>query len=318
MPVEQLSDTLVANTHAMASAITIKVAKPTRSEVNLDSLTQRALGVFHDVEEACTRFKSSSPLMRANATPTRWHRVPPVLFRALEEAYAAYERTRGVFDPRVLSDLVSLGYDASMRFDSDEHRLSARDEDVTRRGPWTPLFRVHKNAVWLGESVELGGIGKGLAVRWASEVLASQLTDYMVEAGGDCFLAGRAPDGGPWRVGVEDPLGGDTPVAVLSVCDRAVTTSSTRLRRWRVGEKPVHHLIDPSTRRSGGEGLVAVTVVGADPALAEVDAKALFLAGRDNIARVSLAHATAALWCDVEGRVSFSPAMRPFVYWERP
>jgi thiamine biosynthesis lipoprotein len=301
----------------MASAITIKVATSTHGEAKLETLTRRALNVFHDVEEACTRFKSSSPLMRANATPTRWHRVPPVLFRALEEAYDAYQRTYGIFDPRVLSDLESLGYDASLRFGSGDVHLGSRDEDATRRGVWKPRFRAHKNDVWLGESVELGGIGKGLAVRWASEILASQLTDYLVEAGGDCFLAGHAPDGGPWRVGVEDALGGDTPVAVLSVSDHAVATSSTRLRHWRVGEQSVHHLIDPRTRRSGGEGLAAVTVVGADPAHAEVDAKALFLAGRDNVSQVALARLTAALWCDVEGGVTFSPAMRPFVYWER-
>ena len=317
MPVELISDALVSSTHAMASTITIKVAPSAGDEVNLDSLTRRAFGVFHDVEEACTRFNSSSPLMRANATPTRWHRVPPVLFDALREAYAAYERTQGVFDPRVLSDLVSLGYDASMRFDTGEVLRSPCEEPATMRGPWKPLFRVHKNAVWLDESVELGGIGKGLAVRWASDVMAAELSDYLVEAGGDCFLSGRAPDGGPWLVGVEDPLSGDVPVAVLSVSDRAVATSSIRLRHWRVGDEPAHHLIDPRTRRSGGEGLAAVTVVGADPAHAEVDAKALFLAGRENIAQVALAHDTAALWCDVEGRVSVSPAMSPFLYWER-
>ena len=301
----------------MASPIILKVAKRARSEADFEALAQRALGVFHNVEQACTRFSASSPLMRANATPTRWHRVPGVLFQALQEAFGAYERTRGVFDPRVLSDLVSMGYDASMRFDAGDVSLSARDEIATSRDVWRPLFRAHKSDVWLGEAVELGGIGKGLAVRWASEVLAPHLSDYLIEAGGDCYLAGRAPDGEPWRVGVEDPFGKDLPVAVLSVSDRAVATSSVRIRQWHVGEKPVHHLIDPRTRRSGGEGLVAVTVVGADPAHAEVDSKSLFLAGRESIAGTAAAQGSAALWCDVDGVVGFSAAMRPYICWER-
>ncbi|NNN10200.1 MAG: FAD:protein FMN transferase [Acidimicrobiaceae bacterium] len=301
----------------MASPITITVARHTASEVTLDKLSQRALDIFHEVEEACTRFTPSSPLMRANETPTRWHRVPRVLFVALQEAYAAYQRTQGVFDPRVLSDLVALGYDASLRFGSSDLPLVVRDDVETSRELWQPRFRAHKKGVWLGEAVELGGIGKGLAVRWASEVLATQLGEYLVEAGGDCYLAGCAPDGDAWRVGVEDPLGGDLPLAVLSVSDRAVATSSVRIRHWRVGEQPVHHLIDPRTRRSGGDGLAAVTVVGSDPADAEVDAKTLFLAGRENIANAALAQETAALWCDVEGRVNVSPTMRPYLCWER-
>jgi thiamine biosynthesis lipoprotein len=317
VPVEQLSDTLSATTRAMASAVTLKVTRETLAVENSRALLQRALGVFHAVEEACTRFKSSSPLMRANATPSRWHRVPPVLFSALVEAYDAYERTQGVFDPRVLNDLVSLGYDASLRFGADEVRLSSRGNHSAPRAAWQPRFRAHRHDVWLGESVELGGIAKGLAVRWASEILATRLSHYLVEAGGDCYLAGRASDGEPWRVGVEDPFGAQTPVAVLSVSDRAVATSSIRLRHWRVGDDSVHHLIDPRTRRSGGEGLVAVTVVGVDPAHTEVDAKVLFLAGREAISDFARARGVAALWCDVDGRVTLSPAMRPFVCWER-
>jgi thiamine biosynthesis lipoprotein len=317
VPVEQLSDTMVATTRAMASAITINVPRPHGDDKGTQQLMQRSLRVFHDVEVACTRFNPSSPLMRTNATPTRWHRVPPVLFSALREAYAAHQRTGGVFDPRVLGDLVSLGYDESLRFGGDEIRLDVREIAAPRQRSWQPRFRSLKNGVWLGDAVELGGIGKGLAVRWASAVLAEQLSNYLVEAGGDCYLAGRAPDGEFWRVGVEDPFGASTPVAVLALSNRAVATSSTRLRHWRVDDQPVHHLIDPRTGRSGGEGMVAVTVVGADPAAAEVDAKVLFLAGRAGIAQAAARLDVAALWCDDEGRLSTSEAMKPFVIWER-
>ena len=316
MPVEQLSDTLVASTRAMASAITIKVARA-HGVNDTERILNRALNVFHQVEEDCTRFNPSSPLMRTNATPSRWHRVPPVLYRALHEAYDAYDRTGGVFDPRILTTLLSLGYDASMRFDSDEIRPSAGESAAAIRGIWQPRFRAYKRDVWLGDAVDLGGIGKGLAVRWASDVLSARVSDYLVEAGGDCYLAGRAPDGEPWRVGVEDPYGADTPVAILAVSDRAVATSSVRLRHWRIGDQSVHHLIDPRTGDSGGEGLVAVTVVGDDPADAEVDAKVLFLAGSKGIASAAATRAIPALWCDDQGKIRTSDAMAPYLLWER-
>jgi thiamine biosynthesis lipoprotein len=303
----------------MASAITVTVPRATSHPGSIDALMRQTLDVFGEVEEACTRFNSSSSLMRVNATPTRWHRVPPVLYRALEEAYDAYLRTNGVFDPRVLDDLVSLGYDATLRFGEGEIQLDQRTPRPShRREAWRPRFRMHKNGVWLGEAVELGGIGKGLAVRWASDVLATQLGNYLVEAGGDCYVAGVAPDGGTWRVGVENPCGSDVPVAVLALSDLAVATSSVRLRHWRVGDEVVHHLIDPITGRSGGEGLIAVTVVGSDPAAAEVETKVLFLAGRERISDVARDRNVAALWCHEDGVVSISAAMNPHVLWRQP
>ena len=317
MPVEPLEDAIVATSRAMASSVTISVPRAKRREDHVDALLRRALRVFEDVEVACTRFDPSSPLMRTNESPERWHRVPAVLYRALHEAYGAYERTAGMFDPRVIGTLVALGYDESLRFEGDDIRVEPRAGATARRTPWRPRFRAHKCDVWLGDAVELGGIGKGLAVRWASEQLAARLDDYLIDAGGDCYLAGRAPDGQPWRVGVEDPSGASTPVAVLALSDRAVATSSIRLRNWRVGGQRAHHLIDPRTGTPGGDGLVAVTVVGGDTAEAEVETKVLFLAGRDEIAAVAASRGVAALWCDVDGRVTINEAMRPFVIWER-
>jgi thiamine biosynthesis lipoprotein len=315
--VDLLEDTLVASTRAMASNVRVKVARRSESEATT-MLMERSLDVFHEVHEVCTRFSDDSALMRANATPARWHRVPRVLFRALREAHDAYQRSGGVFDPRVLDDLVRLGYDSTLHFDAAQVRTSASHGEFAPRDEWRPRFRATSRSVWLGDAVDLGGIGKGLAVRWASELLASGLRDFLVEAGGDCYLAGVGPDLEPWRVGVEDPRGAESPVAVLAVRDRAVATSSVRLRHWRAGEQEVHHLIDPRTRRSGGEGLMAVTVVAHDPAWAEVDAKVLFLEGIDNIERAADAAGVAALWCDEGGSVHTSAAMIPYVLWERP
>ena len=90
--------------------------------------------------------------------------------------------------------------------------------------------------------------------------------------------------GEPWQVGIEDPVAGEgdeAPIAVVAVRSGAIATSSVRVRRWLAPDgRPVHHLIDPVTRAPARTGLLAVTVAGADPAWAEVWAKALFLAGR--------------------------------------
>ncbi len=304
----------------MATDVTVQVVTSGGAGDATDAVAQ-ALAEFGEVERACTRFDPQSPLMRANADPTAWCAVPRRCYEAIAEAHRAYQETGGRFDPRVLGDLVSLGYASTLPFSGG---AVVADGAVVRRRlalpPWRPALRVRAGThlVRLGEHpVDLGGIGKGLAVRWASAVLAGLGDGHLVDAGGDCMAAGLAPDGGPWRIAVEDPAGGAEPVAVLAVSDVAVTTSSTRVRRWTAAGRRVHHILDPTTGLPGGRGLVAVTVVDPDPARAEVWSKTLFLAGRRGVAAEAGSRGIAACWVDDRGSAAVSPAAEPYVLWRR-
>jgi thiamine biosynthesis lipoprotein len=166
-------------------------------------------------------------------------------------------------------------------------------------------------------AVDLGGIAKGLAVRWAADLLRNSADTFFVDAGGDGYFAGAGPADRGWSVGVEDPLGGTEPVAVLAVRDQACATSSTRLRRWQVGGRGAHHLIDPRTGRPSAGGLASVTVVGPDPAAAEVWSKTLFLHGADRICSVAAAEGIAALWVRDDGAIGATDDLGPMLVWSR-
>lgn len=310
-------------TRAMATDISLR-APDRGGDDRIESVARRSLEIFHEVERACTRFDPSSPLMRANVAPHQWHEVPPVCFAAILEASRAHASTAGRFDPRVLDDLVALGYDRTFAAVAAAGDREGRPQPPMgrhrgARPPWRPRFRGATHEVNLGGApIDLGGIGKGLAVRWASDVLSTATSDFLLEAGGDCFAAGSSPEGGPWRIGIEDPLGGADPVAVLALRDRACTTSSVRLRHWRSAGRQVHHLIDPRTGQPGGVGLASVTVIGADPATAEVWSKALFLTGRHRIAAEATRRGLAAIWVADDGELQMSPTAKRSVSWTRP
>jgi thiamine biosynthesis lipoprotein len=274
--------------------------------------------LFAEVERQCTRFDPMSDLMQSNAAGSGWREVGVHCFAALQAAELAHRLTDGRFDPRVLTTLLEFGYGASLPFAAgDVHTPAPKHALAPVAGPWRPRFDVEQRRVSVGPvPVDLGGIGKGLTLRWAGQLLrGAGCTGFLLEAGGDCIY-GDGPDGLPWRLAVEDPAGGRDPVAVLQVADGATATSSTRLRRWRAGEQQVHHLIDPSTGRPGGDDLRSVTVVGADPADAEVWTKVLFLAGR-HIAEVAEEWQLAALWVDADGVTGMSDLIRPSVIWDR-
>jgi thiamine biosynthesis lipoprotein len=300
----------------MASDITL-YGRTASYPSTLDPSVDQALAVFTSVHEACTRFDPDSPLMRANARPDEWHAVPLVLLAAVREAHRAYQHTDGRFDPRVFGDLVRLGYDRSLPFDCGAVTTDAVDVSRQPLSRWTPRFRygLRPQLHLGGLPVDLGGIGKSLAVRWASEELQEHFDDFLLDAGGDCYCEGTGPEPDGWRVGVEDPFGGELPLAVLALSDKGCATSSTKLRHWRAGDDNAHHLIDPTTGRPGGAGLVAVTVVDDDPTRAEVATKFLFLGGADGIARAAQDRRVAALWVEAGGEVAISPAMEPFVIW---
>jgi thiamine biosynthesis lipoprotein len=303
----------------MAVDVTIEIINACSDSA---ALADRAERVFRQVEESCTRFDPTSALMLANAAGDDWCEVPEFCYRALSEAAVAHRMTAGRFDPRVLCDLQTLGYDRSLPFGSGPVDLGPARGDSTRmmlrfRAPWSPSFDPARGAVRIGPlPVDLGGIGKGLAVRWAAEQIRGQAEAFLVEAGGDLVTGGPGPDGDGWRAGVEDPRGGAAPLAVLDVSDRGCATSSIRLRSWRVGGRTVHHILDPLTGEPGGEGLLSVTVVGPDPAAAEVWSKTLFLYGAEGIGHAAELREIAALWIDVDGRVVASPAMRPYLLWQ--
>lgn len=329
--VEVAGDAVVGRVRAMASAITIWAlgasARPAGAglrERDVKAMPRdvvggvdRALGVFETVAAECTRFDPSSPLMLANSDPDRWHSLPPACASAIAEAHAAYLSTGGRFDPRVLEDLVELGYTGTLSF---EKGAAVAPSGRARRRlvppEWRPRFRGRGEVHLGGRPVDLGGIGKGLAVRWAAEALRPVSDDHLVEAGGDCACRGHAPDGGPWRIGVEDPCGGSAPLAVLGLTDAACATSSVRLRRWTAGDRAVHHLIDPTTGLPGGPGMAAVTVVDGDPARAEVWSKVLFLAGCRAIADEAARRGIAALWVMADGTVSCSDLMARHLLWQ--
>lgn len=298
----------------MASDVNVRIGV---GAVDPAAAFQQVETVFRAVEQECTRFDDRSDLMRANAAADEWYAVGSYCYGAIAAAARAHLMTGGLFEPRVLRTLCDLGYDRSLPFASGEVAIPVGAAGVPHDDVWQPGLDSVQDRVRIGpHPIDLGGIGKGLAVRWAAARIADTCPAFIIDAGGDCYLAGAGPDGDGWSVGVEDPRGGQQPVAVLSVTESACATTSIKLRSWTVGGKRVHHIVDPRTGEPGGAGLLAVTVVGPDPADAEVWTKTLFLHGLRGIRAAAELHNLKALWVDEDGGVGMSTGMRPHVIWQ--
>jgi thiamine biosynthesis lipoprotein len=273
-------------------------------------------------EQAMSRFRESGELVALNRRLGEPTAVSPRLYRALAAAERARRSTEGRFDGRVLRDLERLGEHGAEPGPPPRFPLADDESPGTGERGDTPSVRRRPRSrlVRLDEPIDLGGIGKGLALRWAATHVERLAPDagYLLEAGGDIVCRGPAPDGPEWRIAIEAPDGAEDPPAIVAVDRGSVVTSSILVRRWRGPDgAEVHHLVDPRTHRPADDGLVAVSVAGSDPAWSEVWSKSLFLAGRSGIGPLARARGIAAWWIDVDGSLSMTPAGRERTLWVR-
>jgi thiamine biosynthesis lipoprotein len=272
-----------------------------------------ATAEIEESEQSLSRWRPDSGLSRLNAVAASDTSVPVDrrLLAFLLAAARAQRMSGGRFDPRVLTRLEALGERAGVP-------LPVVPEQLGSDRPWLACDP-RRGLARVSVPVDSGGIGKGLALRWTVRRLgvAGLLgSGMLLEAGGDLVVLGERPGGGPWQIGIEDPAGGDEPLAVISATGGAIATSSTAVRRWTSPDgAPAHHLVDPRTGAPGGDGLVAVTVTLPDPAWAEVWSKSLFLAGRRAIGEEARRRGLAAWWVEEDGSLHLTPAARERTAW---
>lgn len=298
---------------AMASPLELTVVT-TGGRLTDDHVADHAWALVVDefaaVDAALSRFRDDSEVTRLNQAALRGEAM--IVGRRLAIAAHACDRahrlTSGRFDPRVIDRLEAWGY-AGATLDGP---VGSPPVD-----PLAPIVeRLDRQRIRLARPIDLGGIGKGLALRWASRrVRRAGIRRFVLDAGGDLVVGGPGPDGDPWRIGIEDPTGGAEPLAVIAVTAGAVATSSVKRLRWIADGRVRHHLVDPSTGEPADSGLLAVTVAAADPAWAEVWTKALFIAGRRRIGDEARARGLAAWWVASDGPLSMTPAARQRTIW---
>ncbi len=130
-----------------------------------------------------------------------------------------------------------------------------------------------------GLSIDLGGIGKGLAADIvADELIAAGANSAYVSLGGDIHAAGEPVDEDGWKVPLLHPMTGE-PVDHHALFSGALVMSTVAFRRWKRGDVELHHIIDPRTGSPADTDLVAVAVADQSAARGEALAKAAIVAG---------------------------------------
>ena len=131
----------------------------------------------------------------------------------------------------------------------------------------------------VGARIHLGGIGKGYAVDRAAVILRARgLSDFLIQSGGDLYVAGLN-DGAPWKLGIADPRGtGGQTFATLELSNGTLSTSGDYERFFIENGIRYHHLLDPD-RGTPAAGSRSVTIVADSAMLADVLSTGVFIMG---------------------------------------
>ncbi len=303
---------------AMSSPFTIRVDlshADLRMENQVKQLFERLRFTTETIEQSLSRFRKDSELSSLNSRVGEPVTISPLMATVLKKAEEAYQMSQGLFDPRVIRVLQSIGYEGIL----DEKDAILREHDRAPKDDG--LFIWHEPyVVELIAPIDLGGIGKGYTVDFLAGLVLQNfskedLTGFLVNAGGDVKLYGRQENGEPWTVGVENPFSPKDIFAAIRITEEtvAVCTSSKWRRKWQHEGQEMHHLIDPRTGEPVHSNVMSVTALGAEAALAEVLTKMVFI-GAD----MSGDERTRYLVIDESKGLVYTPRLAEGLIWVTP
>ena len=276
---------------------------------------------FHRLEALLTVWRTDSDVSRINrAAGGAPVEVAPETIEVVRQAVAMSRLTQGKFDVTfgALSGLWRFDHDQDNEIPSPyliQQRLGRVGWEQIEFDETSRTVRLSRK----GARMHLGGIGKGYAVDRAVSILRTKgLTDFMVQAGGDLYVAGQKGDR-PWRVGIRDPRGDRTAFFAAAEITNATFSTSGDYERFFIKDgRRYHHILDPDLGRPA-EGTRSVSVVASDATTADALSTGLFILGADRgIELVDSFPGVGAAWVDALNRVRVAGTLRDRLKILRP
>ena len=162
-----------------------------------------------------------------------------------------------------------------------------------------------------GMEIDLGSVAKGYTGDRLVQLFRSKGIDSaLMNLGGNVQTIGAKPDGTPWKIGLQNPMG-DGNIGILSVVDQAVVTSGGYERFFQDDEGNYYwHIIDPSTGRPARSGLISATAVGRRGVYCDALSTALFIMGPKEAVAFWREHRDfEMILIKVDGEVLITPAL---------
>lgn len=259
-----------------------------------EGIFEEAFDEVARLERILSNWRRSSEITRLNGAASRGPvRCSPDLFGAIHAALHWAEATDGAFDPTVEPIVRRLGLrqrDAYLPAGPEglEEAPAPLDLPAGEQQAGAPIgwrLVVLDDAARTvrfaapGVGIDLGAIGKGIALDAAARVLRRRgIGRALLDFGGQVLAVGSPPGEPGWAVGISDPDDRRRGVAMVRASDLSLSTSGNVVRPADEPPGQAGHIIDPSRGElSTFDG--SVTVAAPDATSADALSTALFVMG---------------------------------------
>ena len=169
-----------------------------------------------------------------------------------------------------------------------------------------------------GMALDVGAVAKGYATQLVTdEIYAQGFTSFIISAGGN-VVAMDPPDDGQrdrWPIGIQDPFADpDDPQSAaldaVMVTHESVVTSGDYQRFYFVGDRRIHHIIDPVTLMPA-DYYRSLTVVCADSGEADFASTCLFVLPYEESRALAARMGWKVMWVFPDGEVAVTDDLLP-------
>ena len=158
--------------------------------------------------------------------------------------------------------------------------------------------------------LDVGAVAKG----WSAQRVAEHAPEgLLISVGGNvCATGPKDKNGTPWRVGVQNPDGGEQYLHTLNITGGSIVTSGDYQRCYMVDGKIYHHIIDPATLYPSTYWR-SVTIICTDSGLADALSTALFLLPYEEGLALAQKCGAEAMWVNEAGEQLYTPGFQDLI-----
>jgi len=264
---------------------------------------KKCQALYGKYDKIFSRFDVGSELSGLNLRLKVFQNASNDILEVAEKCLWYNKNTKGLFDPRIIDLLELLGYDKDFPMigkDGFKKGYFLENIDIELQQD----LKVENGKIFFARRMDFSGIVKG----WVTDKIAKFLLsrgwkNFLIDSGGDMYFSGIDRNLQKWTVDVEGFSSGRLAFAFSKA---GIATSGIGKRKWEIGGKRVHHLINPKRPDKFSFDLRSVTVVADSVEEADVWAKTLFLMGKERAIAYSKGNNIKSLLLDYKGNVWIS------------
>lgn len=233
--------------------------------------------ILHDFDRSLSLYRPDSELSIFNKSHALRYQSK-YFYPVLKKSKEIYDATNGMFDPTIMPLTEAYGFGPKQKQIDAYFNLDSLLNLVGFHYIQFDSIMVQKAK----ENIRLdfNGIAQGYSVDLISDFLEGKnITNYMVEIGGEIRCKGKKDETNTWIAGIENPIKPGSLLKKVTLHNRAMTTAGNYRNHFEKDEQVFNHLINPKTGSMEQTELLSVTVIANDAITADGYDTAFFIMG---------------------------------------